>query len=432
MDGSMILTIAGIAVLLAMSALFSGSETALTAVSRPRMHQLARHGDRRAAIVNALRDRPERLIGAILLGNNLVNILSSALATGMLIALFGATGIVYATVIVTLLVLIFGEVAPKTYAIAYADRTALALAPALKLVVTVLSPATETVQWIVRGLFRLLGVRTRPEDEEAREQALRGAIELHRGRAAEVRHERAMLRSILDLADVEVGKIMQHRKDVEMVDADLPAGKIVDAVLESGYTRIPLYRGDPDNIVGVLHAKALLSAVRKHLDDLDKIDIAEIGTRPWFIPESTSLLDQLQEFRRRREHFALVVDEYGSLMGVVTLEDILEEIVGDIADEHDEVLVGVRPQPDGSFVVNGSVTIRDLNRRFEWNLPDDQAATVAGLVIHESRVIPEVGQIFMFHGFRFEVLKRQRNQITSLRITPPRRPPDEVAAATAR
>jgi magnesium and cobalt exporter, CNNM family len=425
MTSSIVLTIGFIALLLVMSGFFASAETALTAASRPRMHQLARQGNHRAALVNRLRASQERMIGAVLLGNNLVNILSSALATSILIAAFGKSGVVYATVIMTVLVLILGEVAPKTYAIARPDKTALALAPTLRTVVAVLSPATEAVQWVVKGLLRVAGVRPIAEDEQALAEALRGAIELHRGGEDAIEHERAMLRSILDLDDVEVGKIMQHRKDVVMVDADEPTSRIVEQVVESPFTRIPMYRGDPDNIVGVLHAKAVLRAWRAHRDDLDSFDLMEVATRPWFIPESTSLLDQLQAFRRRREHFALVVDEYGALMGVVTLEDILEEIVGDIADEHDVVLVGVRPQADGSYILNGAVTVRDLNRRFEWNLPDEEAATIAGLVIHEARIIPEVGQTFMFHGFRFEILRRQRNQITLIRITPPKRPVNE-------
>ncbi len=425
MTGPIVLTVGAIAVLLVVSGFFSSAETALTAASRPRMHELARQGNRRAALVNRLRARQEQMIGAVLLGNNLVNILASALATSLLIATFGKSGVVYATVIMTVLVLILGEVAPKTYAIARPDRTAMAFAPALRVVVAVLSPATEAVQWVVKGLLRAMGVRPTAEDEQALAEALRGAIELHRGGEGAVEHERAMLRSILDLDDVEVGKIMQHRKDVVMVDADEPTSRIVEQVVESPFTRIPMYRGEPDNIVGVLHAKAVLRAWRAHRDDLDSFDLNEVATKPWFIPESTSLLEQLQAFRRRREHFALVVDEYGALMGVVTLEDILEEIVGDIADEHDVVLVGVRPQADGSYIVNGAVTVRDLNRRFEWNLPDEEAATIAGLVIHEARIIPEVGQTFVFHGFRFEILRRQRNQITLIRVTPPKRPLNE-------
>jgi len=430
MSTSIGLTAGAIAVLLVVSAFFSMAETALTAVSRPRMHQLEKHGNRRAALVNGLLARQEQMIGAVLLGYNAINILSSAVMTSLFISAFGDAGVLYATAVMTVLILIFVEVAPKTYAIARPDRSALVLAPILKPVVDVLSPVTRAVHWIVIGTFRLVGMRKVADDEEAQAEALRGAIELHRGPDADMRHERAMLHSILDLTSVNVGKIMIHRKDVMMVDADAPTEQIVNRVLESLYTRIPMYRGDPENVVGVLHAKEVLRAVRSHGDDLSAFNFTAVVAKPWFIPESTSLLEQLQAFRQRREHIAMVVDEYGSLMGIVTLEDIIEEIVGDISDEHDEVLIGVRPQVDGSFMVDGSVSVRDLNRRFEWHLPDHQAATIAGLVIHEAKVIPEAGQIFRFHGFRFEIARRERNQITSLRITPPRREPDDEEEET--
>ena len=421
MDTETLMTIGGIAVLLVLSGIFSGSETALTAASQPRMHLLQKRGDRRAGIVTALFAEKEKMIGAILLGNNLVNILASALATSLLIGYFGEAGVVYATAAMTILILIFGEVMPKTYAFKNADRVALAIAPFFRFVVAVLAPVTHTIIVVITTAMRLLGIKYGDGDEllSQAQERLRGAIELHQGDAPAVRQERIMLRSILDLSDVDVGEVMHHRRDLRMVDADLPASEIIEQIVESPYTRIPLWRNDPDNIIGVLHAKALLRQVHAHRGDLDRIDIDAVTTTPWFIPESTSLLNQLQAFRRRREHFALVVDEYGSLEGVVTLEDILEEIVGDIADEHDIVPVGVRPQTDGSYLIDGRVTIRDLNRRFDWTLPDDDAATIAGLVIQVGRMIPDQGQIFTFDGFRFEVINRRGNRLASIRVTPP-------------
>ena len=405
---------------LLLSGFFSGSETALTAASQPRMHLLQQQGDRRAGIVTRLFLQREKMIGAILLGNNLVNILASALATSLLIDNFGSRGVLYATGVMTLLVLVFGEVLPKTYAFYNADYVALKVAPAFRYIVALLAPITETVNLVIRGTMRLAGIRMSTDGEESQaEEALRGAIELHAGDEPDTHQERVMLRSILDLADVDVSEVMHHRQDIVMVDADLPPSQIIDQVVQSPYTRIPLWRGQTDNILGVLHAKALLRQVRDHTGDLDRINIETEATTTWFIPESTSLLDQLQAFRQRREHFALVVDEYGSLMGVVTLEDILEEIVGDISDEHDVAPIGVRAQSDGSYLVDGRVTIRDLNRRFEWRLPDDDAATIAGLVIQIGRVIPYEGQIFMLEGFRFEVVSRQRNRLAVIRITPP-------------
>lgn len=405
--------------LLVLSAFFSGSETALTAVSRPYMHQLERDGSRRARLVNRLTAARDRLIGALLLGNNLVNILASSLATGLLMTLFGEAGIAYATAAMTVVVVMFGEVLPKTYAIYHSNRVALLVAAPVAGIVAVLSPVVRGIEVVTRLIFRLFGAKYATEASiETAMMELRGAIEVH-ATQEQVREERRMLRSILDLGDVEVGEVMTHRRAAVTIDAGLPPAEIVDQILNSPYTRIPLWRDSPDNIIGVVHAKDVLRAVRALGGAVDRLDVAALAAPPWFIPDSTTLLEQLQAFRARREHFALVVDEYGALMGVVTLEDILEEIVGDIADEHDVAVAGVRPQPDGSFVVDGGVTIRDLNREFEWRLPDDRANTIAGLVLHESRQIPHAGQVFRFHGFRFEVLRRHRNQITSLRVTPP-------------
>jgi len=418
MEIATLATIGGIAVLLVLSAFFSSSETALTAASRPRMHLLEAKGDKRAKLVNRLRSDQDNMIGTILLGNNLVNILASALATSVLISLFGETGVVYATIGMTLLVLIFGEILPKTYAFRHSDKLALTIAPTFLLLVRLLGPVMSAIQYLIRGVQRVFGVKIDSTQEwNATVEELRGAIEMHRGRGAMARHERAMLHSILDLADVDVEMVMHHRRDIFMIDSALPTSKIVEEALESPFTRIPLWRDTPDNIIGVMHAKAMLREVHAHTGDLDALDLDKIATPPWFIPESTTLLDQLHAFRRRREHFALVVDEYGALMGVVTLEDILEEIVGDISDEHDVVPIGVRPQRDGSYLIAGGVTVRDLNRRFGWDLPDQEAATIAGLVIHESKVIPQVGQIFHFHGFRFQIARRQRNRITSVLMT---------------
>ena len=417
----MLVELIAIFVLLLLSGFFSGSETALTAASTPLMHQLEQKGNSRAALVNQLHEKKTRLIGTILLGNNLVNILASALATSILIFMFGEAGVAYATIGMTLLVLIFSEIMPKTYAIKHANRMALFVAPIINTLMILLSPFTKSINLVVRILFRIFGVNIKQgESFVSPEEELRGAIELHEGEdALEARQERDMMRSVLDLGDVWVGEIMTHRKDVVAINADDDPKSIVDQVLAASFTRLPLWRENPDEVVGTIHAKDLLRAVWGRDEALEGMDVVALAAKPWFIPESTTLLDQLEAFRRRREHFALVVDEYGSLMGVVTLEDILEEIVGDISDEHDVFVPGVRPGLDGTILVQGSVTIRDLNRKYEWSLPDEEAATIAGLVLHEARRIPKEGQAFLFHGFRFEIVRRERHQITLIRITPP-------------
>lgn len=408
-----------ILVLVCLSAFFSGSETALTAVSKPLLHQLEQNGHARAGVVNRLLARKERLIGALLLGNTAVNILAGSILTSALITDYGEVGVAYATVALTVVILMFSEILPKTYALHNANSMAQAVARPVAVVVALFSPIVQVIQLALNGILWLFGAKfISRTDVDAALAELRGAIEMHTS-DEDVKRERAMLRSILDLDDVTVDEVMTHRKSVAMIDASLPAAEIVDAVLESPHTRIPLWRDNHDNVIGVINAKVLLRAVRAHPGDIDSLDVAALASAPWFIPDTSSLLDQLQAFRERREHFALVVDEYGTLMGVVTLEDILEEIVGDISDEHDVAVIGVRAEPDGSYIVNGHVTLRDLNRELDWRLPDEEASTIAGLVLHESRQIPEVGQTFLFHGFRFEVLRRQRNQLTAIKVTPP-------------
>ncbi|MGD9784415.1 MAG: HlyC/CorC family transporter [Hyphomicrobiaceae bacterium] len=419
MPTEILLTTLSILVLLLLSAFFSGSETALTAASRARMHALENEGNEKARRVNALLTEPERLIGTILLGNNLVNILASALSTSLLIGLFGEVGVAYATVVMTVLVVIFSEVLPKTYAIAYPDRIALAVAPIMRVLITLLRPAVYLIEGIVALLLKLTptGNDDRANILSAHEE-IRGTIDLQKKEGAVARHDAHMLGGVLDLGDLKVEDIMIHRTKMETVHADDPPEKIVAEVLKTQYTRIPVWRDEPENIIAILHTKDLLSALGKADWDVSKLDIMSFAAKPWFVPDATSLKDQLNQFLKKKQQMALVVDEYGEVQGLITLEDILEEIVGQIADEHDVHEAAIRPQADGTVNVDGSVPIRDLNRHMDWKLPDEEATTIAGLVIHEAQTIPEPGQTFTFHGYRFEVLRKSRNKITALRVKP--------------
>lgn len=419
MELDIFLSIIAILILMVLSAFFSGSETAFTATSRVRMYARAKDGDKRAKMVNKVREKKDRMIGALLLGNNFVNILASAIATSVMIKLFGTTGVVYATMVMTALILIFAEVMPKTYALHNADATALKLAPFVRIIVMIFAPLTQAVAWVVRFAFRVFGVDISKVAGGSHLELLRGAIEMHKGPAEETQQQRAMLRSILDLYEVEVGDIMVHRQNATMIDANQPIHKIVEQVLETPFSRLPAWRDTPDNIAGVIHVRLLFKELNRVGGDVNRVDFENIMMEPRFIPDSTSLHDQLQMFRQKREHFAIVVDEYGTFMGIVTLEDILEEIVGEIDDEHDEAVAGVRKMHGGTFMVRGTVTIRDLNREFDWGLPDDgDYATIAGLILYESRQVPDVGQSFIFHGFQFDIVRRLRNQITMVRVTP--------------
>ncbi len=405
--------------LLMASAFTSGTETAMTGASSARIHKLAGEGSRRARLAKRLLANKEKLIGSLLLGNNLFNVLATAIAADVLIKLAGDAGIAYATLIMTALVVIFAEVLPKTYAIRNPERMALAVAPVTNLLVLVLSPVTQTVQWLINGAFRLFGVRAQPDLYSSSFDALRGTIDMHAEQGTMTKQDRDMLGGILDLADVEVRAVMTHRGTMETIDASQPLKQVLEQVVASPYSRFPVWRGEPESIVGVLHAKDLLTAVREHGADLEGLKLDDLYQRPWFVPDTTPLKRQLIAFRQKRQHLAMVVDEYGDLEGLVTLEDVIEEIVGEITDETDVEQEGILPQSDGSYLVSGWITMRDLNRALGWKLPDEEAATIAGLVIHEAQRIPEVGQSFAFHGFRFLVLRRQKNQIVLLKVVPP-------------
>jgi Mg2+/Co2+ transporter CorB len=413
------LAVFAVVICLLVSAFFSASETALSASSRAAMMRLEKQGNRDAGIVNRLFATRERLLGAILFANNFTNIAASTLATGLLLAYFGQAGEIYAAFVMTLLIFVFAEVLPKTAAFNAPDRMALIVAQPVDRVVRWFSPFLRIVEWLVQRMLRGLGMPVgKIHSILSPDEELRGAVDLmHRAGAVE-KTDRDMMGGLLDLRELTVADVMVHRTKMVMLDADEPAKEIIDTVLAAGVTRLPLWRGSPDNVIGVLHAKELWRALHAAGGDAGKLDIAALAKPPWYVADTTPLAEQLKAFRHRKTPFALVVDEYGELEGLVTLEDIVEEIVGDITDEHDIAVPGVRPQPDGSVNVDGAVPIRDLNRAMDWNIPDDEATTIAGMVIHEARSIPEPGQSFTFHGFRFHVLRKTRNRITALRVTP--------------
>lgn len=407
-------------------AFFSAAETALTTASRTRLVALQKGGSRRAAIVLRLLEQRERLIGAMLIGKTLAKIATAALAIYAGIARFGAVGAAYAALGLVPVIVLFVEIMPRMVAVAKPDRTALMLVRPAARLTAALGPLVRALQWLARRLLRPFGLRIDSQAPVlAPEELLRDQVDLMRRDGTVKKSDRDMVSGLLDLKELEVADVMVHRTRMRTIDLDLGPDAIVREVLASPYTRMPLWRDKPENIVGVLHAKDLLRALDAANGVPAGLDVAAIAFAPWFVPETTSLSDQLKAFLARKTHFALAVDEYGEVMGLVTLEDILEEIVGDIHDEHDVALPGLRQQKDGAVVVDGGVPIRDLNRAMDWNLPDDEATTIAGLVIHEARAIPGAGQVFTFHGFRFEVMRRSRNRVTALRITqlPPLRAP---------
>jgi Mg2+/Co2+ transporter CorB len=425
LDTAFWLTAAGILGLIVLSGFFSGSETALTAASRGKLKAQADRGSRGAEAAMQVTEDNERMIGALLLGNNIVNILSASLATALLTRVLGDGGVAWATLVMTVLILIFGEVLPKTLAITFPEAVASKVAPVIRLQILLFSPVISIVRALVRGMLFIFGVKTDPNSKMlALQEEIVGAISLGHSEGAMEKDARDRLLGALDLDQRTVDEIMRHRRQIEMIDADLPPGELITKVLASPHTRLPLYRDNEENILGVIHAKDLLREVDRLLrgdgGGIEALDIVKVAMKPYFIPDTTSLDEQMREFLKRRTHFALVVDEYGALQGLITLEDILEEIVGDITDEFDVVTrnSGPKVSENGDFLIDGAMTIRDLNRAMDWNLPDSEANTVAGLVIHEAQTIPNEGQVFQFHGFRFEVVQRQENRIAKLKLRP--------------
>ncbi len=419
--------LAAIVVLIALSAFFNAAETGLTAASRARMHALEQEGNARAKLVNKLLSRPEKMIGTVLLGNTLVDVLAASLASILAVKLVGEIGIAYATAIVTVLIVIFAAVLPKTYALAYSDRVALAIAPVMRVIILVLTPFTKAIEFVVRQLLKLT---PSTEDDAANilaaHEEIRGTIDLQAKEGTVQKGDANMLGGVLDLTHLQVSDIMVHRTKMETLSADDAPQKIIDEILKSQYTRIPLWKDEPENIVALLHTKDLLTALGRAGWDVAQLEVMSFAQPPWFVPDTTTLKDQLNQFLKRKAQMALVVDEYGEVQGLITLEDILEEIVGQIADEHDTYEAQIRPQADGTVNVDGAVAIRDLNRHMDWDLPADEATTIAGLVIHEAQTIPEPGQIFTFHNYRFEVLRKSRNKLAALRIK--QLPPIDEAA----
>ena len=422
-DSALWISAASIMGLLVLSAFFSGSETALTAASRGKLRAQADRGSKGAERALRMTEDSERLIGSVLLGNNVVNILAASLATALFTRLFGESGVALATLVMTLLVLIFAEVLPKTYAITNAEKTAARVSPVIAVVIFLFSPIVGAVRILVRGVLRLFGVQTDPDSKilSAREE-IAGAITLGHSEGAVEKEHRDRLLGALDLHERMVEEIMLHRSKIEMINADATPEEILSQALQSPHTRLPVYRGETENIIGVIHAKDLLRAMDgltrgENARGMENFRITDVAMKPYFVPDTTTLDEQMRQFLRRKTHFALVVDEYGALRGLITLEDILEEIVGEITDEFDvDEAPQLKPGPDGHFLIDGAMTIRDFNRATDWSLPDEEANTVAGLVIHEAQTIPVIGQAFSFHGFRFEVVARENNRLTQIKI----------------
>ena len=416
MDWLLISLLSVIFILLILSFLFSGAEISLTSVSPSRIHKLKLEGNKRAKVIERLLSKKELTVGTILLSNTVINITCSALFTAIFINLFGNESIFISTTIMTFCILLFCEVLPKTYAIQNPEKFASFSAYFISFFVKIFSPLTLGVQFIVNLILKLFRLHKNRETISAAD-AMRSMIALHRSERTMMQQDLNMLNSILDLAETEISQIMTHRKNLFSLDIDQDKGRLINRILTSSHSRIPLWREEPEKIVGVIHIKDLINALREKDNKIEEVDITKVMSKPCFLPESTPLSVQLHNFRKNRKHLAFVVDEYGSLQGIVTLEDILEEIVGDISDEHDLINESfVKKISDNVYHIKGESNIRDINRQMNWDLPNEDATTLSGMIMNEIERIPDEGEEFFMYGFRFKVLKTDKNIITIVEV----------------
>ena len=413
----LIILFISILLLLILSGFFSGSETALTASTISRLTGLSNKGHKNAKTAIDLLNKRESLIGAILLGNNLVNILASALATRLSIKIFGDTGVAFAVIVMTALIVIFAEILPKTYALTNSEKLALTVSPIFKPIVTLLWPVTWVMEKIVFFILSIFKIKLEKNMRVLSvEDEIRGTLDLHHKEGRLYKSDKDMVTGVLDLAEVTVEDVMVHRSNMFTVNIDDDPNKILNSVINSSFTRIPVWQNNDENIIGIIHSKHLLKIMSQNRD-ITRSDMIQSLIKPLFIPETTSLKEQLKMHLNTKKKLAIVVDEYGVLMGMISLEDIMEEIVGDITDEIDEGLTTVVKNEDGTLTINGGTEIRDINRIYNWDLPEEEANTLSGLIVHESRSFPTEGQVFNYYGFIFEILEVKDNLIHKIKVS---------------
>jgi len=414
---------ASLAFLILLSAFFSSSETGMMSLNRYRLRHLVKQKHRGAMRASKLLDRPDRLIGVILIGNNFVNILASAIATMIALRLMGDAGVAVATAMLTLVILIFAEVTPKTVAAIKPEQVAfpasLILSPLLKL----LYPFVWIVNTICNGLLRLLGFNAAAKaNDHLSAEELRTIV--HEAGALIPRRNQSMLLSILDLDTVTVEDIMIPRNEIVGIDIEDDIATILRTISQSPHTRLPLYEEELNNVVGIVHVRQILPLL--HANNPSKEEFLALAREPYFVPESTPLNTQLLNFQKRKQWVGLVVDEYGDIQGLTTLEDILEEIVGDMAEEQDHENEDIHPQEDGSFFIDGTTTVRDINKALKWTLPIDGPKTLNGLITERLEEIPQFNVCLRLGEYHLETVQIRDNFIKTVRLQKLEVPKDEV------
>ena len=401
-------------ILIILSGFLSGSETAITATSKARILYKKKKGSKRAEYVLELLDQKDNVISTLLLSNNLVNILASSLATAFFYDIFGVEGIFYATLVMTIVIVIFAEVLPKTFAINRPNRTALLISPIIYYLNKILFIFIFVINLIVRLIFRKNDNDVKNKDLQSEEE-LKGVIDLYKTSNPDYEQEKDMLQSILQLNDITVEEIFTHRKNIYSIDSSLNTNEIISKINNSRYTRIPFWKDNPENIIGLLNVRTLNIDLKNHNES--KEIIFDKISNPWFIPETTNLLEQLVEFKKRKEHLAFVVDEFGELLGLITLEDIIEEIVGEIVDEIDVPENDFKQNNYGKMVINGEKNIRDLYKSFDLDPPEIESSTIAGYILDMSKKIPSYGESFKDNYFTYKILSHSKKQISKVEIS---------------
>ncbi|MCC8369385.1 HlyC/CorC family transporter [Rickettsia endosymbiont of Polydrusus tereticollis] len=405
-----------IIIMMGISALLAATETAITASSPGKIQKLKIEGNKRATLVLEVLKKKEKVIGTLLIGNSLINTVCTTIATSLFISFLGHSGTIVASAVMAFIIIVFGEVVPKAIAVAKAEQLALFMAPTIIVFLKILKPINATLDYIIKIFCFIFRINLKSQISGTEE--VRGVIEHYHQEGNVYKSDRNMLGGILDIRNMVVSEIMTHRSNIIAINIDLPNEVIVkNALALSSNTRVPLWQDNRDNIIGILHLKDLLRALYDNNNDAKKINIKELVTPPWFIPENALVVHQLHAFRERNNHFACVVDEYGDLQGIITLEDILEEIVGPITDEHDRHNNEIIKQSDSEFIINGTTTIRDINRELDWNLPDNNANTIAGLIIHKIARIPSQGEVIEIFNLTIVINRKIANKIESVKIT---------------
>lgn len=403
-------------VLIIISAIFAAAETSITAASRPKAHRLKNAGNRKAKILEKLLQNREKVISTMLAGNNAVNILASALATSLLIKFFGEAGLIYSTITMTILILIFSEIAPKTLALKAPDSIALFLSPLINFIVKLLFPFTYVAQKIVDTLIKLLSVKSYKKSENSELDEIRDTVAFKAKEGSIFKYDKDLLGGVLDLSDTEISEIMVHRKNIESINADLPISEILKQALTSEYTRLPLWRGNKENIIAILNVRKFLKALYAKKDAIENFDLNLVVSEPWFIPSTNSLRTQLFAFRKKRKRFALVIDEYGLLLGLVTLEDILEEIVGEIKEKN-RIQDNITKITENTYQVSGKTLVRDVNKRLDWSIaPLDEAYNLSTFIISHLDRVPDEKEHFVIDDYYFEILKKKNQDLLLIKV----------------